>query len=562
MSSRENFGIEVNFLTGRFVATCHNDRRQPEWPPHPARLYSALVAAWADADEPNPSERAALEWLESQAPPGIAASDAVPRKVVSHFVPVNDASIVSRSWYERRAEQVSGLVAQLHAELAASGGEVTRKAAQIERKLVSARDAEAQVGSPGNTNPTSAVAMLPEQRGKQGRFFPSVTPDDARVSFLWDVPAPDDVAIALDRLLRGVTRLGHPSSLVSCRLIASPSEATFKVGNGGDSIRVVRRGQLAELERQFDRHGGTKPRSLPYTDVRYRSVLKPAPQPEGRHMPNTTGQWVIFEFASDSRSFPATMAVELATAMRAAVFHHAEDPIPEELSGHLPDGNPTTIPHIAFLPLPYVGFEHADGRLLGMAVSVPDAVSDGARRALYRAIGNWERTAGDGFLNLTMGTRGVIHLRRQRGPATLASLRPSVWNRASTRWVSATPVALPRHPGRLRGGTAASRARAWAAAESSVALACKHVGLPESVIRGGLPEPVSHRGSPGRPFPGFSSERTSPQTRAPPTVARRGDLRASRNGSVDDRCRTVPRAGPDASGAVGETVGGQSGLPR
>ena len=55
MSSSEGFGIEVNFLTGRFVATCHNDRRQPEWPPHPARLFSALVAAWADADEPDPS---------------------------------------------------------------------------------------------------------------------------------------------------------------------------------------------------------------------------------------------------------------------------------------------------------------------------------------------------------------------------------------------------------------------------------------------------------------------------------------------------------------------------
>ena len=481
MSSGENFGIEVNFLTGRFVATCHNDRRQPEWPPHPARLYSALVAAWADADEPNRSERAALEWLESQAPPGIAASGAVPRKVVSHFVPVNDASVVSRSWYGRRAQQVSGLAAQLHAELAASGGEVTRKAAEIDRKLRRARDAEAQVGSPGTTNPTSAVAMLPEQRGKQARFFPSVTPDDARVSFLWDVPAPDDVAGALDRLLRRVTRLGHPSSLVSCRLVAGPSKATFKAGNGSDSIRVVRRGQLAELERQFDRHGGTKPRSLPYTDVRYRSVPEPAPQPEGRRMPNTAGQWVIFEFAPGSRSLSATTAVELATAMRAAVFHHAEDPIPEELSGHLPDGRPTAMPHIAFLPLPYVGFEHADGRLLGMAVSVPDTVGDGARRALYRAIGNWERTAGDGFLNLTMGTRGVIHLRRRHGPAMLASLRPSAWNRASTRWVSATPIALPRHPGRLHGGTATARARAWTASESSVVLACKHVGLSEPI---------------------------------------------------------------------------------
>ncbi len=97
MSSDDSgFGIEVNFLTGRFVATCHNDRRQPEWPPHPARLFSALVAAWADADEPDSAERAALKWLESQAPPGIAASEAVPRSVVSHFVPVNDATIIAR----------------------------------------------------------------------------------------------------------------------------------------------------------------------------------------------------------------------------------------------------------------------------------------------------------------------------------------------------------------------------------------------------------------------------------------------------------------------------------
>ena len=57
MSTTEKFGIEVNFLTGRYVATFHNDRRQPEWPPHPARLFSALVAAWADADEPDRSER-------------------------------------------------------------------------------------------------------------------------------------------------------------------------------------------------------------------------------------------------------------------------------------------------------------------------------------------------------------------------------------------------------------------------------------------------------------------------------------------------------------------------
>ena len=509
MSPGENIGIEVNFLTGRFVATCHNDRRQPEWPPHPARLFSALVAAWADADELDAEERAALEWLESQTPPEIAASEAVPRKAVSHFVPVNDASVVSRSWYERRASDVSGLTNQLYAELAASGGELTTRAAKVERKLTRARDVEAKVGLAGNTNPASAVAMLPEQRGKQGRFFPSVTPDEPRVRFLWDVPAPGDVAEALDRLLRRVTRLGHPSSLVSCRLVANASGVTFErdeTGEGGHAMRAIRRGQLTELERQFSRHRGLNPRSLPYTNVQYRSVAEPAQRPKRECRPNTAGQWIVFEFMPGSRSFPATRAVELATAMRAAVFHHVEDPIPEEISGHLPDGRPTTVPHVAFLPLPYVGFEHADGRLMGLAVSVPDAVSAHTRQAVYRAIGNWERERADRHdaLKLTLGAHGVIRLCRQHGPATLTSLRPDAWSRPSRRWVSATPIAMPRHPGRLGGGTAAARARAWVAAESSVTLACNHVGLPEPIAVEVSQSPSIKGARPTRRFPAFS----------------------------------------------------------
>ena len=507
MPSCENIGIEVNFLTGRFVATCHNDRRQPEWPPHPARLFSALVAAWADADELDSEERAALEWLESLAPPEIAASEAVPRKAVSHFVPVNDASVISRNWYERRASDVTGLATQLHAELAASGGEVTKKAAQVERKLAKARDVEVQVGLTGNTNPASALAMLPDQRGKQGRFFPSVTPDEPRVSFLWDVSAPDEVAKALDRLLRRVTRLGHPSSLVSCRLITSAAGATFEmseIGEGGHDMRAVRHGQLAELERRFSRHRGLKPRSLPYTNVQYRAVTESAQQSEKERKPNTAGQWIVFEFMPGSRSFPATRAVELAIAMRAAVFHHVEDPIPEEISGHLPDGRPTAVPHVAFLPLPYVGYEHADGRLLGLAVSVPGAVSAHARRAVYRAIGNWERADAHDGLKLTLGAQGVVCLCRQRGPATLISLRPDAWSRASCRWVSATPIALPRHPGRLGGGTAVARARAWVAAESSVTLACDHVGLPEPISVEVSLSPLIKGARPTRRFPAFS----------------------------------------------------------
>ena len=476
MSTAERFGIEVNFLTCRYVATCHNERRQCEWPPHPARLFSALVASWAE-DGQDPTERKALEWLESQGPPAISASGATPRSVVSHFVPVNDTSIVSRSWHERWAVSVYELLDRLHAELEASGGEVTRMVTQLERKLAKAREVETQVRHPGNTNVSSAVEMLPEQRNKQERFYPSVTPDDTRVVFFWRTSPTENMVENIDRLLQRVTRLGHSSSLVSCRVSQDPREATHEISDRGESMRAVRRGQLRELERQFVRHRGLRPRSLPHTDVRYRAVEE-TPHANSRHEADTAGDWVVFEFTHRSRAVPATRAVELATAMRAAIFHYATDPIPEELSGHRPQGAPTAAPHVAFLPLPYVGFPHADGRLLGIAVSVPKTVGDAARRVLYRAIGKWEHNAGP-TLKLTLGSQGIVEMSRLRGPVTLASLRPAVWRRPSRHWASATPLALPKHPGRLGGGSATASARAWRMAEATVTAVCVHVGLPE-----------------------------------------------------------------------------------
>ena len=505
MSSAKNFGVEVNLLTGRFVATCHNDRRRSEWPPHPARLFSALVAAWADADEPDYKERAALEWLESQKPPAIASSAAVPRKVVSHFVPVNDASIFG-TWYERKASNVAKLTIERKTVLADSGGEVTKRVAQIERLLDKAREVETQVGNTGNTNATSAVAMLPEQRGKQERFFPSVTPEDSRLSYIWDVPAPNDVASVLDQLLQRVTRLGHSSSLVSCRVTTAHPGVSFEPGAGTASMRVVRRGQLVELERRYARHGDTMPRSLPYTDVQYRAVTEATQETEELRQPNTVGQWIVFEFGHGFRNMPATRAVKVATAMRKSIFRYTDDPIPEELSGHQMDGRPTAAPHVAFLPLPYVGYEHADGRLLGMAISVPDTLSDMARQALYRAIGNWEQVMASQskLLELTLGSLGVVQLSRVLGPADMFTLRPEVWSKAACQWVSVTPIALPRHPGRLTQGTAAARTKAWSRAEASVISASEHVGLPEpSSVEVSL-APFLAGTLPVRSFPAFS----------------------------------------------------------
>ena len=488
MSNTSKFGIEVNLLTGRYVSTSYNDRNLSEWPPHPARLFSALVATWAEADERNLSEKAALEWLEALAPPAIASPDAVARTVVSHFVPVNDTSIISMSFQQRKAAAISDLAGQLDGELSSSDGKVTKKAARIQRKLDTAREVGAQVQNVGTTNPATALEMLPERRGKQERFFPSMTPDEPRVTFLWNVLPANDIRDALDQLLRRVTRLGHSSSLVSCRLVADPPEPNRIPGEDGESLRAVRQGQLADLEAIHARHGGTLPRSLPFIDARYRSVSVTKSE-ESPEIANTVGEWIVFEFSHRSRAIPLTRVAELAIAIRAAVLHYAEDPIPEGISGHRPDGTPTTMPHVAFIPLPYVGFEHADGRIVGMAISLPRGLDDVPRRAVLRAVGSWERqspehlTAGayqaGGALRLTLGAGGVVEMFRLRIPAALVSLRPSLWNRPSHHWVSATPIALPRHPGSLAKGSPAARARAWAEAEAAVRAACGHVGLPE-----------------------------------------------------------------------------------
>ena len=486
MSTTERFAIEVNFLTGRYVATAYNDRRRSEWPPHPARLFSAMVAAWRDGERPDLNERRALEWIENQAAPGIAASRADPRSSVSHFVPVNDASIVSRTLQARRASEVYGLMDLLRRELAASGGKVTKDAARLRRKLASRRNLSSTVSRTGTTSVGSARAMFPDGRGKQERRFPSVFPETPQVTYVWESRPDAEAAVALDQLLERVTRLGHSSSLVSCRIAPTPPDPTQVVTKDGTGsrLRTVRPGQLAELERMYARHQGVRPRSLPFTAVRYREATA-LPSDTVRE-PNTCGDWIVFEFAHGSRSFPATRTVELATAMRAAILAYAQDPIPEAVTGHRPDGAPTVSPHVAIVPIPFVGSRHADGRVLGIAVSIPHGIDHVSRTAVYRAIGTWERTMQEGAgdrseypLKLTMGTRGAVHLRRIVGGSDLASLQPEVWSKNSHRWTSVTPVALPQHPGSLTKGAEGTRAKAWGRAETAVRLACTHVDLPE-----------------------------------------------------------------------------------
>lgn len=171
--------LEVILLLGRYAATDHRDRGRAEWPPHPGRLFSALVAAAARLPDPAPA-RAALRWLEALPPPHLRADpDPAVQSVETAFVPVNDPA-----------------------------------------------------GPP-----------LPGRPDRQPRTFPSVVPSDPAVAFVWPDadPAPETTA-ALDAVVRAVTYLGSSRSPALARLLPDPpSRTSYRTRTGTWSCGSRRR---------------------------------------------------------------------------------------------------------------------------------------------------------------------------------------------------------------------------------------------------------------------------------------------------------------------------------
>ena len=422
------FGIEVNFLTGRYIATQHNNMAQAEWPPHPARLFSALTDAHMESPNPDPDEQAALEWLESLPTPSISHSDAAPRSAVTHYVPVND-TIINRN-------------------------------------------------DPWKT-------PFPD-RFKQARYFPSVRPACPRATFVWENIIPDKIAESLDRLLEKVTRLVHSSSLVSCQLTQTPPIPnlipTTDPATKGKFLRTFGKGQLAALKLEYEWHQGTRrPRPLPFINVKYASPTEfdeVAPA-----ISNLSGIWITFEIEPRSRLISPIHTQILTDALRAKILRCTDKPIPEDLSGHQPDGKPTRNPaHIAFWTLPFVAAKRADGTIKGMAISIPSGASESATYALYRAISQWEtksQSAAKYPLALTVNGNS-LHIRRihPQDQNCLESIKEWRWTSASTVWTTATPIALPRHPKGLNAKNPEKRRQAWERAELIVAQTCADAGLP------------------------------------------------------------------------------------
>lgn len=457
--------LHLEFLSGRFVASAFNDRNKEEWPPHPARVFSALVAAYHEGERAE-KQRAALLWLEQQPPPRLSFSAHSVRDLKTNYVPVNDKALTDTAMVQSAWSQVY-----------AARGE--KQAAKAEAKLA---QAYAKASAPDAKLPKGVrevvAHLMPASRTKQPRTFPSVTPEHPHVWMAWpDVPAAD-VRAGLDELAAQLVRVGHSSSLVAARWEDAVPEATWTPEEDGEEVlRWVMPGQLAALEAQHAASPFAEQRVMPYTVAHYRST-----RPQPRPAPSAFDPHFIVLRRVEGARLPIVATEGVADGVRRALMSHAEEPIASLISGHTPDGASLQEDHLAVVPLPNVGNRHASGDLLGVALVPPAGLSREQLRPLHVAIAAWEAATPPSRSGpraaLRLGRLGTWMLERSLEPPALYNLLESTWTSPSRVWASVTPLVFDRHPGSFDDPQPARQRRALRRAAEAVVSACARIGLP------------------------------------------------------------------------------------
>lgn len=481
-----SFGIR--YLTGYAVATEVSNREKAEWPPHPARVFMAMAAAMFETGEEN-DERESLLWLERQGSPAIKVTNAESRNVVMYYVPVNDSS------------------------------------SPISKK-----------GKPLTPLQSASIG-----RGRQPRTFPRVRPNEDVLFLVWNDSDPsNEQQERLESICRKVTRIGHSSSLVQMWVEETPPTCNLIPDDFGEErLRVVSPGTLDYLESMVNvkaiqraeeveakiadldveakaikgKGSKEKKEEIQQTiDALQQELAESNPHPPIRP---TISQWQGYTWSQEavigkeeecaSGVFDRNILVlsllegpviglestwRIITALHKTILAQC-DPVPEWLSGHTEDGNPSEMPHLALFPLAYVGGEHADGHLMGIGLALPKGISVRERGQALQGL-FYDEKGVPKEVRLKCGSLGDWTLARETRNTPPLTLQGRTWTGKSTIWGTVTPIVLDRHPKTDR---AKDRGR-WTAEVAAI--------IAESCTRQGLPEPVAvdvdktswHRGAP------------------------------------------------------------------
>ena len=348
-----------------------------EWPPSPARLFSALVAADGTREKCRVTDGAELAWFERLPPPVIHAHarpshrHLEPRYVVKHE------------------------------------GSATKKTHQE------------YVGRSGALN----------------RSGVRVSPRDPRIVYSWNVEPPAQAKLDALRLRAArVGYLGGSDSPVRLRVMTRMPESTG--GNdafvpderGNTMIYVTAPGDLQVLDRMYDawRERGASVSRLQFPALRhgsrYRSPLSAEPVDRGEVV-----AWLRLGVAVSGRRISTVTSLFKEAILSQYQRIHGEPPA--LLHGHGFDGHGYDIAR--YLALPDVGYPRSRGRIHGLALWMPPGCGDIVSRMVRDVAFAVRELVGRGV--------EVAVTPREDELRPLAS-RPGRWLRPSRRWVTAVPA--------------------------------------------------------------------------------------------------------------------------
>ena len=308
------------------------------------------------------------------------------------------------------------------------------------------------------------IKVMPERRPRQPRRFPVARPDDPLAMLAWPEEPEPVVFDALDAMARDVGYVGHSASLTRCRFL-SGCAVTFR-HPAGTARRRVYPGRLRELEAAH-RANPVRPSIRPGAPV----FVERSPVSE------SSSDWLVLEAIEDAvpdiRAAALVCRLLRQTLMSGYRKAGRGDSIPEDISGHTPDGAPTRRPHLAIAPMAFGGFPHADGRVFGFALIPPRGTalnSIEGFRAAFERVAPYRQNMERRVLTLE-GPPLNEPLRLAPAPdegARRRSLSPAPYLESSHVWASTTPIVLERHLKR----------KDEAEKRELVASACEHAGLP------------------------------------------------------------------------------------
>jgi CRISPR-associated protein Csb2 len=417
------------------MATRHNDpsRSTPEWPPHPDRLYSALVAA-ADPEDCDNERAAALRWLAKQGAPRLAAPEARRREAPEVHMPTNPHPT------------------EIPASL--EPGPRTKDREKRRKELADA-----------------VRNLLPVHRKKAALPIPAVIPDDPTVYFIWPTAEPAaSVLSTLKTICERVTYLGRSRSLVRVSLADAPPPATHVPDAMGQvQLRVPGPDRLCYLIDKYQRDGG-KPEPSP--PRRYRVVEQDLQQEVSR---STFDRTFIFRPQAGDPALPAEATLKVTKAFRQGLLRRVHEQvcqcggwvsavprcadaldcyrkIPTLISGYdIGDKccTPTKSPHLAFAALPFVHpyRRHADGSIKGLAVLVP---RDPKPQALELLATGLIRLSEVGLPVPGVGTWRLEEVPADNPPLQTLDMRS--WTGPSRVWATVTPMVFGHVPKEKKGG--------------------------------------------------------------------------------------------------------------